>query len=91
MPSYVLQLVIALALSGLTFVVGYPLSIGAGRVVDALDAFLLVFALVNLRVAWTAANTANGGRAPVWFLLAGLLTAALITWGMVRALTPVTA
>ena len=50
-----------------------------------------MFALVNLRVAWTAANTANGGRAPVWFLLSGLLTAALITWGMVRALTPVSA
>lgn len=88
MPPYALQLAIALALAGLTFLVGYPLSIGGGRVVDALDAFLLVFALVNLRVAWTAANAVGGGRAPAWFVLAGLLTAALITWGMVRALTP---
>jgi len=40
--------------------------------VDALDAFLLVLALVNLRIAWSAANGANGGRAPAWFVVAGL-------------------
>lgn len=91
MPAYALQLVIALLLAGLTFAVDYPLSLGGGRTVDALDAFLLMFALVNLRVAWTAANGASGGRAPLWFIVAGLLVAALITYGMVRALTPVQA
>lgn len=88
MPPYALQLLIALALAGLTFLVSYPLRLGGGGGVDALDAFLLVFALVNLRVSWGAANAANGGRAPGWFVLAGLATAALITWAMVRALTP---
>lgn len=88
MPPYALQLLIALALVGLTFFVSYPLRLGSGSSVDALDAFLLVFALVNLRVGWTAANDANGGRAPAWFVVLGLLTAALITWAMVRALTP---
>lgn len=88
MPSFLLQLLIALALVGLTFAVSYPLEVGSGRSVDALDAFLLVFALVNLRVSWGAANMANGGRAPAWFVLAGLLTAALITWAMMRALSP---
>lgn len=87
-PPYALQLVIALALAGLTFLVGYPLRLGSGGSVDALDAFLLVFALVNLRVSWTAANGMNGGRAPAWFVVLGLLTAALITWAMIRALTP---
>lgn len=88
MPSYALQLLIAFALAGLTFVVAYPLDIGGGRRVDALDAFLLVFALVNLRVAWMAANVVAGGRAPLWFVGAGLGCAALITFGMIRALTP---
>ena len=78
MPAYALQLLIALALAGLTFFVSYPLAVGGGRAVDALDAFLLVFALVNLRIAWSAANGAYGGRAPLWFVLAGLGTAALI-------------
>lgn len=87
MPSYALQLLIAALLAGLTFLVGYPLDIG-GKNVDALDAFLLVFALVNLRIAWNAANALNGGRAPGWFVGGGLLTAALITYAMIQALTP---
>ncbi|WP_102128324.1 hypothetical protein [Deinococcus planocerae] len=88
MPPYLLQLLIALALVGLTLFVSYPLRVGDTGSVDALDASLLVFALVNLRVGWTAANGMNGGRAPAWFVVAGLATAALITWAMVRALTP---
>lgn len=88
MPASALQLLIALLLAGLTFVVSYPLTIGEGRSVDALDAALLVLALVNLRLAWAAANGAGGGRAPAWFVLVGLGTAALITWAMIRALTP---
>lgn len=55
---------------------------------DALGAFLLVFALVNLRLAGSAANAVNGGRAPVRFALLGLGTAALIATGMIGALTP---
>lgn len=88
MPSYALQLLIALLLAGLTFFVSYPLQIAQGRSVDALDAFLLVFALVNLRVAWAAANDQNAGRAPAWFTVAGLAVAALITYAMIGALTP---
>lgn len=88
MPPFLLQLVLALALTGLTFLVAYPLAVGGGHSVDALDAFLLVFALVNLRLGWAAANGANGGRAPGWFILLGLGTAALITWAMIGALTP---
>ncbi|GAA5513304.1 hypothetical protein Dcar01_02037 [Deinococcus carri] len=88
MPPFLLQLLIALALVGLTFAVSYPLEVGGGRSVDMLDAFLLVFALVNLRLSWGAANLANGGRAPAWFVLVGLLTAALITYAMMGALTP---
>ena len=91
MPPYVLQLLLALLLAGLTSVVGYPLALGGGQTVDALDAFLLVFALVNLRVAWNAANAAGAGRAPLPFVAAGLLVAALITYAMIRALTPVLA
>lgn len=87
-PPYLLQLLIALALVGLTFLVAYPLGVGSGRSVDALDAVLLVFALVNLRLGWAAANGMSGGRAPAWFVVLGLLTAALITWAMIRALTP---
>ena len=88
MPPYAPQLVVALALAGLTFFVSYPWNIGGGHSVDVLDAFLLVFALVNLRLAWSAANTAHGGRAPAWFALLGLGTAALIAPGMIGALTP---
>jgi hypothetical protein len=88
MPPSAPQLLIALALTGLTVVVGYPLGIGGGRHVDALDAFLLVFALVNLRGAWAAANAGPGGRTPAWFVICGLVLAAAITWAMVRALTP---
>lgn len=88
MPPSLLQLLIALALVGLTLFVSYPLRLGGEGSVDALDAFLLVFALVNLRVGWGAANGGNGGRAPAWFVALGLVTAALITWAMVRALTP---
>lgn len=88
MPPYAPQLLVALALAGLTFFVSYPWAIGGGRSVDALDAFLLVFALVNLRLAWAAANAAHGGRAPAWFVLLGLGAAALIASGMIGALTP---
>ena len=88
MPPFLPQLLIALALAGLTLLVSYPLPVGGGRSVDALDAFLLVFALVNLRLSWAAANGAGGGRAPAWFVVLGLGTAALITWAMIRALTP---
>ncbi|GHF50225.1 hypothetical protein HNQ07_002905 [Deinococcus metalli] len=88
MPPVVPQLLIALALAVLTSVIGYPLDIGGGRHVDALDAFLLMFALVNLRGAWATANAGPGGRAPAWFVVCGLLLAAAITWAMVRALTP---
>ncbi|GAA0503034.1 hypothetical protein [Deinococcus depolymerans] len=94
MPPYALQLLIALLLVGLTPALSYPLAVGSGRV-DALDAALLGLALVNLRVAWSAANAAGaarvpGGRggAPAWFVLGGLVTAGLITWAMIRALTP---
>ena len=88
MPAYALQLLIAVLLVVLTFLVSYPLDLGGGRHVDALDAFLLVFSLVNLRIAWNAANTLNGGKAPAWFVVAGLLLAALIAYGMIQALTP---
>ncbi|MBB5296089.1 hypothetical protein E5F05_19075 [Deinococcus metallilatus] len=88
MPPFLLQLLIALALAGLTFLVSYPLALGDGRRVDVLDAFLLVFALVNLRLGWSAANGASGGRAPAWFVVLGLGTAALITYAMIHALTP---
>ena len=88
MPAYALQLLVALLLAGLTLLVAYPLALGGGRSVDALDAFLLVFALVNLRMAWNAANTANSERAPGWFVVLGLVAAALITWAMIGALTP---
>ena len=47
-----------------------------------------MFALINLRLGWSAANAAHGGRAPGWFILAALLSAALITYAMLRALTP---
>lgn len=88
MPSYAVQLLIAVFLAVLPFMVGYPLDLGGGRHVDALDAFLLMMSLVNLRLAWNAANTLNGGRAPAWFVVAGLLLAALIAYGMIQALTP---
>lgn len=93
MPGYLLQLLIALALAELTWLVGYPLELGRSssgqpRHVDALDAALLMFALINLRLGWSAANAAHGGRAPGWFILAALLSAALITYAMLRALTP---
>ncbi|GAA5502107.1 hypothetical protein Dxin01_01846 [Deinococcus xinjiangensis] len=89
MPAYALQLLVALLIAALTFWVGYPLALGGGRSVDALDAFLLMLALVNLRLSWQAANAAHGGRAPAWFVVAGLAVAALITYAMIRALTPV--
>lgn len=88
MPTSTLHLLITLALAGLTRLVAYPLDIGGGRVVDALDAFLLMFALVNLRLGWAAANAEHGGRAPVWFVALALLAAAVITFGMLSALTP---
>ncbi|WP_272976883.1 hypothetical protein [Deinococcus geothermalis] len=88
MPPFLLQLLLALALAGLTFVVSYPLALRDGRSVDVLDALLLVCALVNLRLGWAAANQAYGGRTPAWFLAGGLLAAALITSSMIHALTP---
>lgn len=84
MPPFLPPLLATLLLAGLTFVAGYPARLGASLQIDALDVFLLVFALVNLRLAWRAA----GPRPPAWFTLAGLLLAALITYGMVRAVTP---
>ncbi len=86
-PPYALQLLIALVLVGVTRLVAYPLTVGSG-VVDALDAVLMMLALVNLRLAWTGANASGGGRAPAWFVVAGLVTAGLITLTMVAALTP---
>lgn len=49
-------------LVGVTRLVAYPLTVGSG-VVDALDAVLMMLALVNLRLAWTGANASGGGRA----------------------------
>lgn len=86
MPPFLPSLLVAAALTALTFVAGYPLDLGGGRRVDALDAFLLAFALINLRLAWSGA-THGPGRAPGWFLPAGLLVAALITYRMFSALT----
>jgi hypothetical protein len=83
-PPVLPPLLATALLAGLTFLVGYPVRLGANLRVDALDVFLLVFALVNLRLAWRAA----GPRPPAWFTLAGLLLAALITFQMVRAVTP---
>ena len=93
MPTSALHLLITLALAGLTRLVAYPLDIGSGRVVDALDAFLLMFALVNLRLGWAAANAEHAtpgrpGRAPAWFVALALMAAAVITFGMLSALTP---
>lgn len=88
MPISALHLLIALALAGLTRLVAYPLDLGGGRQVDALDAFLLMFALVNLRLGWSAANAENGGRAPAWFVAVALIAAAVITFAMLAALTP---
>lgn len=88
MPASALHLLIALALAGLTRLVAYPLDLGGGRQIDALDAFLLMFALVNLRLGWSAANAENEGRAPTWFVVLALLAAAAITFAMMTALTP---
>lgn len=88
MPTSALHLLIALALAGLTRLVAYPLDLGGGRQIDALDAFLLMFALVNLRLGWSAASAEHGGRAPAWFVVAALLAAAGITFAMMSALTP---
>lgn len=88
MPSSALHLLITLALAGLTRLVAYPLDLGGGRHIDALDAFLLMFALVNLRLGWSAANAEHGGRAPAWFVLLALVAAAAITFAMLSALTP---
>ncbi|WP_135228385.1 hypothetical protein [Deinococcus fonticola] len=87
MSSDAVQLLIAFLLAGLTLLVGFPMQVAPGRAVDALDAFLLVMSLVNLRLAWNAANSLNGGKAPAWFVGAGLLLAALIAYGMIQALT----
>ncbi|MEW6422152.1 MAG: hypothetical protein AB1511_10575 [Deinococcota bacterium] len=87
MPPSLLHLLIALALAGLTFFVSYPLALTSGRSIDVLDAFLLVLALVNLRLGW-AANGSNGRQSPAWFMVGGLLAAALITSSMIHALTP---
>ena len=57
--------------------------------IDALDAFLLMFSLVNLRLGWSAATAEHGGKAPLWFVAAALVTAGLVTFGMLSALTPV--
>lgn len=89
MPPYLPQFLVAAALTGLTRLVHFPLALGPGRSVDALDAFLLMFALVNLRLAWSGANLAGGGRAPGWFVALGLILAAVIATLMVQALTPV--
>ncbi|MDL2345659.1 hypothetical protein QOL99_16105 [Deinococcus sp. MIMF12] len=45
-------------------------------------------ALVNLRLAWSAATTAHGDRAPVWFIVLRLGTGARIATAMIGALTP---
>ncbi|RJF72125.1 hypothetical protein D3875_11760 [Deinococcus cavernae] len=87
MSSDAVQLLIAFLLAGLTLLVGFPMEVAPGRAVDALDAFLLVMSLVNLRLAWNAANGLNGGKAPAWFVGAGLLLAAWIAYGMIQALT----
>lgn len=52
MPPFLLQLLLALALTVLTGFVSYPLALTDGRSVDVLDALLLVCALVNLRLGW---------------------------------------
>lgn len=83
-----LQLLIAALLVGLSFILHFPLTISGERRIDALDAALLMLALVNLRLAWGGANAEAGGRAPAWFVLAGLVLAALITYAMFQALTP---
>ena len=88
MPASALHLLIAFALAGLTRLVAYPLDLGGGRQIDALDAFLLMFALVNLRLGWSAANAEHGGRAPAWFVALALVAAGLVTFGMLAALTP---
>ena len=76
-------LLAALLLTALTWMVSLPLSLRTARVA-ALDLFLLVSALVNLRLAF---RRVAGTRAPIWFWPAGLGVAALITYRAVSALT----
>lgn len=71
MPAYALHLLLALLIAGLTRLVGYPLQLGGGRSVDALDTLLLMLALVNLRLGWQGANVAGGGRTSAWFVVLG--------------------
>lgn len=86
MSPALLHFLLALGITALTFVVGYGLDVG-GRRIDALDAALLVLALVNLRLGWTAARGAQGWT-PLAYTLAGAVLAGAVTWAMVRALTP---
>lgn len=87
MPPFLPPLLAALLLTALTWVASYPVQLRSFRV-DALDVFLLVFALVNLRLAFRQASGvhAPGQRTPWWFWLAGLGLAALVTYRAVEAL-----
>ncbi|WP_407569182.1 hypothetical protein [Deinococcus altitudinis] len=88
MPFFLPPLLAALVLAALTFVVSYPVSLRSFRI-DALGLFLLIFALVNLRLAFRqagAGSRASGIRAPLWFWPAALVVAALITFRAVHAL-----
>lgn len=87
-PPYLPQLLLAFVLVGLTFSVSYLITLGGQTQVDVLDAALLMLALVNLRLGWSGARHAHGGRAPLAVNLAGLIAAALITWRMLMALSP---
>lgn len=88
MPPFLPPLIAALVLSALTFAASYPVNLRSFRV-DVLGLFLLAFALVNLRLAfWQAGaeSRASGRRTPVWFWIAALAVAALITFRAVHAL-----
>ncbi|ACO44973.2 hypothetical protein DEDE109153_18345 [Deinococcus deserti] len=88
MPPYLPQLLLAFVLVGLTFSVSYLITLGGQTQIDVLDAALLMLALVNLRLGWSGARHAHGGRTPLAVNLAGLIAAALITWRMLMALSP---
>jgi hypothetical protein len=88
-PFFLPPLLAALVLAALTFVVSFPVSLRSLRI-DLLGLFLLLFALVTLRLAFRqaeAGSRASGVRAPLWFWPAAFVVAALIAFRAVHALS----
>jgi hypothetical protein len=97
-PPFLPPLLAAAVLTGLSFLVSYPLQLKTLRI-DVLALFLSVFALVNLRLAFRQAGRRGAGaqtaqkvrthtvQPPLWFWAAALLLAAAVTLRVVRALS----